>query len=394
MSLKKALWPILESASKTYKIQTSLRTQVLEAILYFAERDSIIVRRAAVEHARKIVRKSMPYYLQASVVLFQSILTRVDGEFAKSEGQIRDFTWRGPRPATRRDYALEGRLHISQMENKIKCYDNDVPSFMYKWKAKFPLSALDIEVTLRLQSTAARYFQLIGDFDTARASLEQFITLETTKPTRASTRRIMVSRLADIYCEMGEFTRAAQMLEPELVGIDEVGRSRREFRRLLSALVECNIGLRRLEAAKSVLHELEGLVSPEMEDIHDQQLRMRMVIAAARISHVGPDRDEAVQKWRFALELVERMHTLNSTEGFTAGIIHLSLAHAQIIRGDRDSGRSSWAAGSEILNHRKYEFWMPIVPTVWLQHIASKVYELEGWSLNALNTSANVQNPI
>jgi hypothetical protein len=106
--------------------------------------------------------------------------------------------WRGPRPITRRDHALEGRIHISQMENKIKCYDNDVPSFAYKWEAEQPLSTLDMEVTFRLQSTAARYFQSIGDFGAAKASLEQFISLALTKPIPANSRRVLVGRLAGV----------------------------------------------------------------------------------------------------------------------------------------------------------------------------------------------------
>ncbi|KAL7759098.1 hypothetical protein ACKLNR_011525 [Fusarium oxysporum f. sp. zingiberi] len=158
-SLKQEVWAILERLLKKCKISASLRTHVIEAVLYFGERDSIAIRHAADKQAKLLLRKSMPYYLHASVVLFRSILHRVDGELAKSEAHIRDFLWRGPRPTTRRDHALEGRLHISQMENKIKCYDTDVPSFAYKWEAKQPLSTLDMEVTFRLQSTAARYFQ-------------------------------------------------------------------------------------------------------------------------------------------------------------------------------------------------------------------------------------------
>ncbi|KAF5989559.1 ABC multidrug transporter [Fusarium bulbicola] len=131
-SLKQQVWPILERLLKTCKISASLRTCVIEAVLYFCERDSLTIRRAAVKQAKLLLRKSMPHYLHASVVLFDSILYRVDGELAKSEAQIREFLWRGPRPSTRWDHALEGRLHISQMENKIKCYDDDIPSFAYK----------------------------------------------------------------------------------------------------------------------------------------------------------------------------------------------------------------------------------------------------------------------
>ena len=353
-------------------------------MLYFSERDFIAIRQAATERARKLLRKSMPYYLHASVVLFQSILYRVDGEFAKSEARIRDFMWRGPKPSTRRDHALQGRLHISQIENKIKCHDNDVPSSIYQWEATKPLSTLDIEVTFRLQSTATRFFQSIGDFGAARASLEQFLCLDTTKPIRPNTRRLLVGRLADIYCEMQECAKAAGILQPELDSSNESDRPRRWFQRLLLASVEANIGLRSLDAAEAVLQELEDSVPPTLDDIHDEQLHMRRLITAARIAHIRPDYAEAVARWKHALREVERMHTLKSGTGFTAAVIYLSLAHAQLRTKDRDGGRHSWAKGLEILRSEKCEFWLPVVPTAWLHSIAVEIHEWEGWPFHMM----------
>ncbi|KAJ3541137.1 hypothetical protein NM208_g4745 [Fusarium decemcellulare] len=312
------------------------------------------------------------------------IIYRVDGDIAKSEAHIRDFEWRGPRPASRRDHALQGRLHISQIENKIKCYDNDVPSFIYRWEAEQPLSTLDIEVTFRLQSTAARYFQSIGDFSAARASLEQFLSLNMTKPIRSNSRRILIGRLADIYCEMQEFSKADEILQPELDAIHESDRSRRGFRRILLASVEANMGLGRLEASGSVLRELEEATPFELDNVHDQQLHMRRLFAAARISHMRSNHQQALLRWTFALQEVKRMHTLQSTSGFTAAVIHLSLAHIQLIIGDRDSSRSSWAIGSDILRREKCEFWIPVVSTTWLREVATEVHRLQGWSLRMM----------
>lgn len=382
--LKNMLWPILDNATKTSTVPSSARSHVLEVMLYFAERDSTTTRWAALDRARTLVRKSMPYYLQASVVLFQSILYRLDGDYVKSEGQIRNFMWRGPRPVTRRDHALEGRLHISQIENKIKCYDNDVPSFIYKWTAELPLSSLDVEVTFRLQSTAARFFQSIGDFAAARASLEQFVTLNAAKPIRSISRRMLIGRLADMYCEMREYTKALEVLQLEFDRVDAPGRLRRDFRRLLLSAAEANIGLGRLDAARPMLQEVQDKEPSVMDNMHDQHLHMRRVLADARIVHLGPDRHEAVRQWRIALRKVAGMNILESTDGFTAALIYLSLAHAQLTTGDRDGGRQSWETGSEILKHKKCEFWIINVPTVWMQKIAEEVHELEGWSLRMI----------
>lgn len=378
-SLKETIWPLFERLLKMCKIPVSLRTQVVEAVLYFCERDSVVIRHVAVKQAKMLLRKTMPYYLRASVVLFRSILFRVDGDLAKPEAHIRDFMWRGPIPVTRRDHALEGRLHISQMENKIKCYDNDVPTFAYKWEAERPLSSLDMEVTFRLQSTAARYFQSIGDFGAAKASLEQFISLDLIKPIRANSRRVLVGRLGDVYCEVGEYSKAIELLQPELDCIDTCDRMRRGFRRLVLALVEANIGLTRSDTAESVLQGVLGDLPHKPDDLHDQQLHMRILLASARIAHSRFDFGQAVTRWGFALEQVNKMHTLGSNGGFIAAVIHLSLAHAKLSLGDKDGGHHSWTTGLRILVNEKCEFWIPVVSTTWVQKVAADVYHLQGW---------------
>ncbi|KAF6822655.1 LipA and NB-ARC domain-containing protein [Colletotrichum plurivorum] len=383
-TVKKVIWPIVENVTKTCKIPTNLRTQVLELVLFFCERDSVPVRHAAVNLAKTVLRKSMPYYLHATVVLFRSTLYRIDGDFARSEADIRDFIWRGPRPTTRRDRALEGRLHISRIETKIRSFDNDIPSFIYEWKAEQPLSAMEIEVTFRLQSTAARYFQSVGEFSAARASLEQILSLDGTRPIRGNTRRMLTQRLADICSEMGEHVRAIELLQAELHNLDRTARSRRPFRRLLLALLDANIGLGDLDAAALALREIEEAEPLGMEDLHDQQLHMRAVIAAARIAHAEPGRPSAVMRWEFALQEVQRMNILGAGGGFTAALIYLSLAHAQLAAGDRDGTQQSWGAGSEILKTEICEFWLPLVPTSWLQRIALEVYESEGWTLRMM----------
>ncbi|KAF5253903.1 hypothetical protein FANTH_1228 [Fusarium anthophilum] len=388
-SLKQQVWPILERLMKTCKISASLRTYVIEAVLYFCERDSLAIRRAAVKQAKLLLRKSMPYFLHASVVQFSSILHRVDGELAKSEAQIRDFLWRGPRPSNRRDNALEGRLHISQMENKIKCYDNDVPSFAYKWTAKQPLSTLDMEVTFRLQSTAARYFQSIGDFDAARASLEQFLSLGRIKPIPTNSRRVLLGRLSDVYCEMGDYVKALELLEPELELVNPSDRIRRGFRRLVLALVEANIGLKELDIAEPALEELLGDLPPCPDDINDQQLHMRTLLASARIAPMRLDPGGAIRRWVFAIEQVSQMHALGSSRGFIAAVCHLSLAHAQLSIGDKGEAHRSRTTGLKILAVEKCEFWIPVVPTAWLQRIAADIYHSQGWPFRMMLPGGN-----
>jgi hypothetical protein len=380
--MKSAFWPVFMRSLHEYKVESENRIPAIEALLYFCERDSVDIRHFALEEAKRVLKKSMPYYLHASVVLFQSVLHRLDGGFVKSEAVIRDFMFHGPRPETRRDKAVLGRLHISQVDNKIRCYDNDVSSFIYQWSAEQPLSSLDIEVMSRLQSAAARFFQSVGDFSMARASLEQFMALNTeARPLRPTTRQLLVCRLADTYCEMGEYSMAMDILGPELSSLVATDRSRRVVRRLLLALAEANIGLGRLEAAGSVLAEVRSIIPATPDDLWDEQLHMRLLMAAARIVHMKPGSPaDAVATWSHVLQEVGRMDTLKAKGGFTAAMIRLSMAHAQLAAGDRDGARLSWATGTQILATEMCEFFIPIVPTKWLHRIATEVGELQGWT--------------
>lgn len=383
-SLKASIWPLIEQMAKPAMVQEPLRTQVMETMLYFCERDSVPMRRTALQKSRTFLRKSMPYYLHASVVLFQSILHRLNGELARSESQIQDFIKHGPQPKTHRDIALQGRLHISQIENKIRRYDKDVSSFIYKWEAEQPLSALEIEVTSRLQSAAARFFQSVGNFGAARASLEQYLSLNAANPMRINTRRLIAGRLADIYCELKEYEKSVDMIQPELDATDASDRPRRPYRRLLLASVEVGIGLGRLDASELALKEFKGTVPLELDDIYDQQLHVRSLLASARVAHLRLDYGEAVLRWRHALQEVQQMYTFKSQSRFVEAIIYLSMAHAQIASGDRDCGQHSWTAGVDLIRGERFEFWIPIISTLWLQWIVFEVHSLQGWSLRMM----------
>ncbi|KAF5648567.1 mfs multidrug transporter [Fusarium sp. NRRL 52700] len=334
-------------------------THVIEAALYLCERDSLAIRRATVKQAKLLLRKSMPYYLHASVVLFGTILHRVDGGIARSEAQIRDFLWRVPRPSTRRGHALEDRLHISQMENKIKCYDNVVPSFAYKWEAAI--------VNLGYGS----------DLDAVTASLERFLSLGRMRPIPKSSRRVLLARLSDEYCEMGKYIKAMEILEPELEHVNPGDRIHLGSRRLILAVVEANIGLKQLAAAESALEELPSDLPLCPGDINDQQLHMTL-LASARIAHMKLETVKATRRWIFALEKISQMHAVGSSRGFTAAVCHLSLAHVQLSIGEKGEAHRSWTTGLNIMACEKCEFWIPVVPTAWLHRIAVDIYHSQG----------------
>ncbi|KAF4979182.1 hypothetical protein FZEAL_4555 [Fusarium zealandicum] len=379
---KKAIWNLLDRATDRKRVPLSLKPHAIDALLFFSERDSFAIRCVAVERARSLLRKSMPYYFHASVVLFESIIHRIDGRIDESDAKVKDFLAEIHNDDTRCGNALRGRLHISHIENKIHRYDTDVASYMYSWEGIHPLSTFEIEVTRRLQGTAARYFHSIGDFQTARASLEQHLWLNSTQPIRHNTRLLIVTRLAEIHCELHEYGKAQQILQPELESTEQ--KRGRPFRRLSLVMVDANIGLGNLDAAEIVLQQLRDIEPPELDDINDQVLHMRRIILVARAAHERLRFDQALQLWRVALQQMDQLSTFKSRHGWIAAVINLSMAHIQLILGDADGGRQSWAAAVEISMNERYEYIIPILATGWLRKIVNAIHQEHGWPFRVM----------
>ncbi|CAG9991149.1 unnamed protein product [Clonostachys byssicola] len=377
--VKQMVWTLLDKALERPKTAASLRSQVLDAILYFCERDSLAIRRRAVERARVLLVKSVPYYLHASVALFQSLLCRMDVDLVQSDFVIRDFLCKSRPPVSRRDDALRGRLHISHIENMIQRFDDDVASSIYEWQGTHPLSALEIDVTRRLQGLAAKFFQSIGDFEKSRDSLEQYLSLNPSEPITVRMRRPIVSRLTDTHCEIGDYHRAFKLIQPEIANIADKEKRSRPVRRLLLASVEASIGQGRLDEAESTLLELAEAEAPGPDDLTDQLMHMRGVIARARVAHEREDFEEAIRRWSSALEENARLEQFNQRYQFTAAVLYLSLAHAYLSAGDETSGRKSWDIAAGIVKTQRCEFWLPVVASQWLRKIVNSVHEMTGW---------------
>ena len=326
----------------------------------------------------------MPYYFHASVALFESNISRINGDFDTSDAIIQNLLDQKHDINTRCDNALMGRLHISNIENKIRRYDNDVASTIYQWEGIHPLSTFEIEVTRRLQGTAAKFFQSIGDFQTARASLEQHLWLNAAQPIRPNTRALIVSKLAEIHCELNECERAVDLLTPEIETIPETAHKGRPFRRLSLALVEANIGLGNLDAAEVVLLHLADVEPPEMDDINDQLIHMRRLIANARTVHERLHFDEALRLWGCVLERMEQLAIFNSKHKWTAAVTWLSISHAQLKLGNIEGAKRSWGFATNISRSEQCEYVIPALGTVWLHKLVSDIHESQGWQFRVM----------
>ncbi|EEU39686.1 uncharacterized protein NECHADRAFT_42845 [Fusarium vanettenii 77-13-4] len=382
---KSLVWDLMHKLiQENNKITISLKDQFVDALLYFSERDSFSIRCLATHIAGAFLRPSMPYYLHASVTLFQSLVYRLEGDFIESDAHIRHFLCQTRRPITRRDHALKGRLHLVVIENKIQRHDSDTALRIYEWKAEHPPSNLELEVTRRLQGVAASFFQSMGDFDNARESLEQYLNLGAVQPIRTTTRRLIVARLADIYCEIGWYDKANELLGAELENMREPDKRSRPCRRLMLASVEANIGQGRTDIADSTIQDLAMIEPAGLEEMNDQLLRMRRLMATARVAHQKGHFQDALHLWKSTLQEMKQFTAFHAKYGFIAVVIHLSIAHTQIELGDVEDGKRSWDTAADMLRSQRCEYGIPIVATSWLKTVAGAIHQLKGWPLRIM----------
>jgi hypothetical protein len=123
---------------------------------------------------------------------------------------------------------------------------------------------------------------------------------------------------------------------------------------------------------------------PELDDLNDQVLRMRRLILSARIQHERLNFTEALQTWQVAGQTMETLAIFKARHGWTAAIIQLSMAHAQIALGDSESARRSWDAAVEVAMKERFEYVFPVLATTWLQKIVGEIYQAKYWPLRVM----------
>lgn len=377
LELRRAIWKLLNSAIQRQKISGNIRHEVIEALLFLAEKGSVTIRRLAISQAKILMRKSIPYHLQASLVLFQSFIHRSNGDLDQSDAIINEFLHRADKNTTRSGNAIKGRLHISHLDNKIHRYDQDVASYIYGWQGQPPLSTLELKVTFRLRSATAKYFQSIGDFRAAQASLEQYLKLSEAAPLPVLTHALVISKLADIYCELFEYDKAISIIEPELECLEDSGRKGLPYVRLLLSLVEVKIARQDMDSAEHILQKLSEDNLIEMNEGASQRLQLRRLMAMARVAHETQRWELAAERWVAAIEEAKRLQPNGKLHDFLVAVMYLSLAHVQLQQGAVDVSKRSWQRGMTLLENRRYEYWVPVIPTTWIHRMSAEMSELQ-----------------
>lgn len=180
--------------------------------------------------------------------------------------------------------------------------------------------------------------------------------------------RILLSNIADMYCELGQPARAAEVLKVELQNISTGSTlSVNNERRLHLSMAESLLRQNYLDEAEQCLQDLR----PAYDACKDKEMLtrlgiFRMWMGLARISHLRSQWDDALARWHEALHVLE---TATWEQPFTIGVVRYSVAYVLYRLGRfRESSKLLDEAKSDLAREGR-KFWIVGLGSYWFDYV-------------------------
>jgi tetratricopeptide (TPR) repeat protein len=398
VTVVKLLLPLLDIVLQHFiqrGLPACMKTETVEVLLAASTIGDRQSQLKVVAMAATFLGDDPPEYLQAALAHKQSILSRLEADFDRSELFIKDFCRRtrgldpsGPviqnfyqhlRPnlVDKRLNALCGRLHVSHLENLVQRdqYSTAVDE-IDDWTTTENPSLMECRELPRKAVVVAKIFRSQGNFAEVRTTLER--CFETLRP-QDSNRFQVITGLADVYCDLGLAEKAFAKVAPEIEIEENKGSRGKSYRRLLVSAIDADLGQRLYENAERAIQKVESIFSDLSNlDVSDELLHVRALVASARICYYKLQFPEALRKWEVALVHVQKYKSFNG-EGFTYAGIHLSICLAYLEIGNSTEGWNSFRRADIIFYRGMRDFWIPNFATRWLPDVQARIETLAGW---------------
>ncbi|OJD28539.1 hypothetical protein ACJ73_00066 [Blastomyces percursus] len=261
--------------------------------------------------------------LQARIAHRQSVLMRLKGDIKGSENTIKLFLSSLNTGSNDSAWCEElGALYLSQAMNHVYNFSfAESHREVRKWTPIADLPGGQERLLWDLILCVGRIMRGEGRFEEAKIC---FDTCLCTPGLRESKRFLVLSAVADLYCELAYLqmekqafylSRAKAMVELEIERLRlSSGQHLKGFRRLLLSLVEVKIRQGYYWGADLLTRELITIYDNLQElDIVDRLGHVRALIAFAR---VAPSPEAALERWKYVL-LWNRFYNPLEEEVFT-----------------------------------------------------------------------------
>jgi len=346
-------------------------------------------KREAIERVKQLSQDENDAYLNVCVAQRESSLLRMLGEGASSNKTLEEFIHSTILPGY--DQLLEGdaRWNAQRGELVLSFAENLIESGaltaarheLLQWKPINPGSPSSMErIVLRGRNiTLGKTLKFQGHFQEALDTLNAVLQESEIDSFYEGTgwRRVLLSNIGDLYCELRRPADAQFLLEPELKQmIDSGSQNISSGRRLQLTLAESFIRSGMYEKAEEVLSNLGKLYGT----IHDPDAlakrgMFRVWASLARIAHVGCYWDEALLNWNKASSALQ---SLGQQDNSHSGLVQYATAHALAKLGKMRGSSDVLAKAKDLLNSDERRYWIVGFDSYWRDYIIECVDQSVG----------------
>jgi len=335
-----------------------------------------------VGRAKQLLKDDLDSYMTAWLAYRESSVLRMGGRRDESHNALERFVQSTVSPghggrceANPRYNAQRGNLIVSFTENLIQDGKLDeAKSELDKWSPLHPTARSALErITARARDiTLGKILKCQGLFGEALVFLERILEDSRVDDFFEGTGwyRVLLSNVADLYCESGRPQDAEEILLQELKPMMENGtQDISTGKRLRLSLVETFLERNMFDAAEEALLLLKNANEGIKKRDHVTDLTMfRVWIGLARVFHKQSRWDMALSYWSQALTATER---LKMSRGYNAGIVQYSIAHALHVTGEKTQSHNALREAKICLASEQCMFWLAGFNSHWRDYVVS-----------------------
>ncbi|KAJ5537510.1 hypothetical protein N7513_007160 [Penicillium frequentans] len=333
-----------------------------------------------ISRTKELLRHDDDLYLKSWLAYRESAILRMSGMFQQSESVLREFLHYVsiccPQEfeITPRFNAQRGELVISFSENLIRQGKfSEAKAELVEWQAlEKDCSTLEIIVSRARDISLGKALRFQGLFEEALVLLEGILEECQTDDYFEGTGwfRVLLSEVADLYCELNRPIDAERLLLRELNPMVERGTENiSTARRLRMSLVESYLQQEKFAEAESLLTDLRLAVSSSGAPDYTARVNIfRTWVSLGRVSHMQYRWEEALSNWRQALSTLEY---LKLSEGRNAGLVRCSIAHALMMLGHTGESEKILEQAQRNMASESRAYWIPIFNSQWHDRVVN-----------------------
>lgn len=362
--------------------QASFRHELASTLLAASRFSDSQWKSEAICRTKQLLKQDNEPYINAWLAYRESAVMRMSGMLQNSESTLHGFLHHFALPSkedpqmTPRYNAQRGELVISFSENLIRQGRlSEAKAELIEWT---PLSkdcsTLETIISRARDIILGKVLRFQGRFREALALLDGVIQGCHLDDFFEGTGwyRVLLSEVADLYCELDRPSDAERLLLQELTPMMEKGtQDIATGRRLRMSLAESYLQRKMYAEAESLLVDLrQAFLSSGAPDYTAKVNIFRIWVSLARALHGQSRWQEALSSWRQALSALD---SIKLSGGLNAGLVRCSIAHALLMMGhEEDSARTSHEAKANMASESRV-YWIPLFNSRWHDFILEKL---------------------